>query len=200
MITDLFDSSQYRYNHLEELFASYRHSSVINNSNNNHNNNNNNNNNNNALYSSHSASSNRNITTSTADSFPLVDLLQELFAYRPEHRISARNALEHVYFTTAPYPLDTEFMPHFASLHQQQSQNTQKPPLNKEKDPIYGKYPALKKRKIISVSTTTHEARREAMRETETAAETIGETITVVEVQAKDVELEDNKRKSSRYR
>lgn len=57
-----------------------------------------------------------------SDRFPSIhrsglDLLDSLLAYRPSHRISARDASQHQYFQTSPYPVSEDFMPTFPSFH-----------------------------------------------------------------------------------
>lgn len=49
-----------------------------------------------------------------------LELLNRIFAYDPQLRITARAASCHEYFVTSPYPKTEEFMPTFASFHDQQ--------------------------------------------------------------------------------
>lgn len=44
-------------------------------------------------------------------------LLDSLLTYRPRHRLSARDALQHAYFTTRPLGVAEDFMPTFPSFH-----------------------------------------------------------------------------------
>jgi serine/threonine protein kinase len=56
------------------------------------------------------------------DAFPQlggagVDLLNDLLAYDPTLRLTARGALRHQYFRSSPFPRDVDFMPTFPTLH-----------------------------------------------------------------------------------
>lgn len=57
------------------------------------------------------------------DYFPKIsdeglDLLNLFFTYQPNVRITARDALNHIYFNTFPYPKDTDLMPSFPNFHE----------------------------------------------------------------------------------
>ncbi len=46
-----------------------------------------------------------------------IDLLNDLLAYDPSVRITARAALRHAYFRCSPFPRDVDLMPTFPTLH-----------------------------------------------------------------------------------